>query len=1058
MLKRSMAVFLSVILAIMPLELNKGFLRTAFAAEEPDELETEMTKWQEMLGEDDLDELLAQEEDFTLVQETTDEIVSYLLDLYRYINIAWDSIEFDFETIEQLNDCPKLTDAQCCILAQWERQLREYQSETQRFKNCFESLHSKARRTLVDVYNKHQKALQREYGNIKLQFFFDALASISSSCLTILSFKEELKKLAKGKVSIKDIKEEMKKKTSKKELACSSYVYLKTKAMSYMLQLIIDELGVIKNSYIKGKVNELGEKVIEYITKLILVLGGMKDMMENPKGEAVDSIVGFIAEFAVDYITKVIEAAYQRTEAIVQRQRNVLSVNYFALRRQIIAYERVAQKVDEILNSLSEKIFDVQRRLRDCRPSSECEICQGCPGLNTTTVARRPHTEEIEGCYRRFERYIAGVTLCPLYPCPKDVSIPPTGDQVQTSDDQDVSQPPKPDDVSQPPKSGDPTGTPGPIIVIDCIKNGVVIIVYDPLGRPVDIIHRESFQSNERVLHDAIRQARNGGGGRSPLIPIDPSNLQSALGDVMVLKPDVTDQQINEIADGLKDSFERKRDCEKFCDFVKQAPGVDFTEKNRKRDDQKEEITVTPNDPFYFDAVGHKGVWVSFNANDIKTDVPSDRNSVSLSRQTAHKVDDQWGLHAIGFTPYEDSNSAWHLVDAKKKNTIVAVIDSGFDMTHPDAPKFFWTNPKEKPNNGKDDDKNGYIDDIHGWNFLEENHDLTDRKGHGTFVTGIIAAQANNGIAISGVNPGAQIMVLKVGNEEGKASSVNIYRALVYAADHGAKVINISLGSLGRSKLEQRGIDYAYSKGCVIVVAAGNYSQDILSYGPPAARNVLSVASIDPAGVRVWSSNTGANVAIAAPGRSIYSLYSRDSKWPGPTAEMKNLCYKAEGTSFAAPFVAGTASLLLAVNPKLTPQDVEGILLDTATDLEDKGWDPYTGAGFLNAYGALSYAKGRPLTARFMDIVINKEKKKVTNVDVYGVIRGDTARYTVELVKGTKSDKWEKILESPGTVRTDGFLCRIDAGKLQSGKQWSVRLTAFDKKGNRKEAKMSFSF
>ena len=621
---------------------------------------------------------------------------------------------------------------------------------------------------------------------------------------------------------------------------------------------------------------------------------------------------------------------------------------------------------------------------------------------------------------------------CPQICCPRDaVPVPPT----------------------------DATTGPGPIIVVDCVGGNIVLKIYDASGRPVAVIYKQSLQINGHIIEDAIRQAKDTAVGQGSVSgpTLDTSQLNGNADSVMVLKQNASDEEIAAIAEKLKGSFERPGDCKKALDCTGHETGVDFIEPVKVRDVQVESENVVPNDPFYFDSSAHKakkGEPAVLNRSFIREGAQA---MVSVGKEDDAKIHEQWGLHAVGFTPRSDPDSAWNLVDADKKNVIVAVIDSGLDVSQIDGPQYLWANSKEIPGNGIDDDNNGFIDDVNGWNFINENNDLTDNKGHGTFVTGIIAARSNNAIAIAGINPGAQIMALKVGDEHGKASSFNIYRALHYAADHGARVINISLGSKDISKLEEYGVNYAYDKGCVIVVAAGNQSSSISEYGPPALRKVIAVAAAAPSGRRIWSSNIGANVALTAPGRSIYSLYSKDSVWTGPSARKIDLCYKAAGTSFAAPFVAAVASLLLAKDPQLTNNEVEDILLDSASDIEEPGWDQYTGAGFLDARAALAHPQGKILTVRFMDIVINRKDKDVTSVDIYGVVRGEVSRYTVELAKGTKSDKWDKVFESQTTPGKDGFICRIEANKLKNGNEWTVRITAEDGRKNSKSAKISFS-
>jgi len=417
---------------------------------------------------------------------------------------------------------------------------------------------------------------------------------------------------------------------------------------------------------------------------------------------------------------------------------------------------------------------------------------------------------------------------------------------------------------------------------------------------------------------------------------------------------------------------------------------------------------------------------------------------------------DQWGLRAVGFTPATQADSPWHGMDFNKPNTIVAVIDSGLDTTHPDGPKFLWTNPNEIPDNGIDDDYDGYVDDVHGWNFLEENADLTDYKGHGTLVAGIIAAKSNNGIGIAGINPGAQIMVLKVTDKNGKANSLNIYRALHYAANHGARVINVSLGDRGVSQLEQLAVNYAVSRGAVVVVAAGNQSGDLSQYGPAALRRVLPVAATKINGTRSAISNAGVNLALAAPGEEIYSLQSKDAEWTGSPMDRERLYRAATGTSFSAPLVAGTASLLLAKNPKLTSRAVEAILLETATDTSGEGWNPQTGAGVLNAAQAVAQANGQPMLLRPTEVVVNREKKSVASVDVFGVVRGAKS-YQVELGKGKRPKEWQPVTVADPTPIEYGLLCRLEGSDLATSKDWVVRISASDAQGHTTTAQIPVS-
>ena len=419
------------------------------------------------------------------------------------------------------------------------------------------------------------------------------------------------------------------------------------------------------------------------------------------------------------------------------------------------------------------------------------------------------------------------------------------------------------------------------------------------------------------------------------------------------------------------------------------------------------------------------------------------------------KPPNQWGLHKVGYTPRSDSQSAWNIEDGSRKNVVVAVIDSGLDLKHVDGPQFLWTNAAEIPGNKIDDDGNGYVDDIHGWNFVDENNNLTDDFGHGTFVTGIIAAKSNNGEGIAGINPGAQIMTLKALSKKNKASSLAIYRAIRYAVDNGARVINISLGSKGISRLEQIAVNYAYAQGCLVVISSGNYGKDVAEYGPPAARRAFTVAAINVDGKRRGSANHGANVAMTAPGEHIYSLTAKDGKKDGKITPILGTTYHTlTGTSFSAPMVAATASLIWAKNPHLTNREVEDILLSSAEDLDGKGWDRYNGAGLLNANRALGGGEDDRLTVRFTEVFANEEKKKIASLDVYGVIRGNLDSYVVELGKGKKPDKWAQVFGPSNEPTEFKHICRIENELLKKGREWTVRISAKSKSGKTQTASL----
>lgn len=239
------------------------------------------------------------------------------------------------------------------------------------------------------------------------------------------------------------------------------------------------------------------------------------------------------------------------------------------------------------------------------------------------------------------------------------------------------------------------------------------------------------------------------------------------------------------------------------------------------------------------------------------------------------------------------ATEAWDY-ETGSSSIVIAVIDSGVAYDHPDLNANTWTNGDETPGNGTDDDDNGYIDDVHGWDFVNEDNNPSDYSrdlygdGHGTHVAGIIAAQGNNGAGISGVMQNASIMPLQIFDLfqagsflEGIIQAINIILAIEYAADNGAKVINCSFGGSGYSQFQYDAIEYANQKGVLIVAAAGNETNNNdtnptypAGYNLP---NIISVAATEEVDELASYSNYGVlSVDVAAPGGSaaVPNIYS----------------------------------------------------------------------------------------------------------------------------------------------------------------------------------------
>jgi subtilisin family serine protease len=271
-----------------------------------------------------------------------------------------------------------------------------------------------------------------------------------------------------------------------------------------------------------------------------------------------------------------------------------------------------------------------------------------------------------------------------------------------------------------------------------------------------------------------------------------------------------------------------------------------------------------------------------------------------------------------------DAPEAWDIYTGSLE-TIVAVVDTGVDYRHRDLDDNMWVNTEEIAGNGIDDDDNGYVDDIYGYDFYNYDSDPCDDRGHGTHCAGTIAAEGDNGLDIAGVCFNARIMALKFLNSSGRGYASDAVTALYYAVQNGADVISNSWGGGDYSYTLEQAIDYAHSQGVIMVASAGNDYSSSPKY-PGYYNHVISVAATNSNDEKVSFSNYGDWVDIAAPGVDILSLRaentSRGTVYDGYTTVLS-------GTSMACPHVAGACALLLSANLGLTCDDVNDILMST---------------------------------------------------------------------------------------------------------------------------------
>ncbi len=296
----------------------------------------------------------------------------------------------------------------------------------------------------------------------------------------------------------------------------------------------------------------------------------------------------------------------------------------------------------------------------------------------------------------------------------------------------------------------------------------------------------------------------------------------------------------------------------------------------------------------------------------------------------------QWGLSAIG------APTAWAR-GGRGQHVTVAIVDSGANLAQRDLAPNLWVNPGEIPGNGVDDDHDGYVDDVNGWDFVSGAATPTDANGHGTHVAGIVAGSCK---VVCGVAPQADLMIVRVLDAQGQGNADTVAVGIRFAVAHGAQIINLSLAGRDANAQLRAAVAYAANAGVIVVTAAGNgaVSNDTTptypaSFGLP---NELSVAATGMDGRLGRESDYGRMVSIAAPGNSILS-----------TAMSGSIEWRS-GTSMAAPMVAGALADVWSLAPKATWQQVRQSVLDGAL----RGLP--VGSGLLNVPNALAALMGLP--------------------------------------------------------------------------------------------------
>lgn len=387
----------------------------------------------------------------------------------------------------------------------------------------------------------------------------------------------------------------------------------------------------------------------------------------------------------------------------------------------------------------------------------------------------------------------------------------------------------------------------------------------------------------------------------------------------------------------------------------------------------------------------------------------------------------QWYLAKI------KADSAWNKI-SESPDIVIAVIDSGVDINNPDLANNIWINEKEIPGNKIDDDHNGFIDDYNGWDFVNNVPDPSPKfsKGwteagisHGTMVAGIIAAQGNNNQGVAGVTWKAKIMPLRVINEKGEGKISDVIRAIDYATNNGADIINLSFVNFTYNQAMQDAIYRAHKSGVIIVAAAGNEQANGAAYnlektpiypacydGELIGENmVIGVVATDALDQKAKFSSYGSRcVDIAAPGISFFNTVV-----PGANPDNYNKYYDGywSGTSMAAPLVSGALALIEQANPELSAREAVNILFASTDNISSLNPDypGQLGNGRLNVDRAIEMAKAELYS--HVDRLLLAPVSGLKTLKI-GATNGDL----VSELKGTENIKTASL--AAGDVNGDG--------------------------------------
>lgn len=415
----------------------------------------------------------------------------------------------------------------------------------------------------------------------------------------------------------------------------------------------------------------------------------------------------------------------------------------------------------------------------------------------------------------------------------------------------------------------------------------------------------------------------------------------------------------------------------------------------------------------------------------------------------------QWGLQKI------NAFGAWDITMGSNA-VLVGIIDTGIDYLHPDLKNKIFINKgetgtdqngKDKRSNGIDDDGDGFIDDYMGWDFVDRqgfpfdslggdylswDNNPMDENNHGTNIAGILGAETNNNIGISGVAPNLMMLNLRAFDTNGNGEEDDVAAAILYAVAMNVKVINMSFGDTQFSYILRDVIKYAYSRNVVLVASSGN-DNSMLPHYPSGYSEVICVGNSMEDDVRSGDSNYGSTLDLVAPGSGII------------TTAFKKPYDVVYGTSAAAPFVSAAAGLILSVK-NFTNEEVRQILKSTAADIDVQGWDIKTGAGRLDLYKALSVlAPGKiHLDSPVMDFATNSDSLVISGTVVSPYFQQFELQYGAGLTPTT----WTSLVKSQSQVINSKLFVLNLKNLVDSS--YTLRVMLTENNGNTRDERVNF--